>query len=405
MARFNIVIFKIWYAFSLLFLSIYTYTQIDLNLTLSSHPLYQNIQKQLIFIAIYQRPFSASLLAILLLILFLNYFIILKCINLRIFKLKDIIHLIIITVLVLLFSYPAFSYDIFNYIFDARIVAKYHLNPYFYKALDFPNDLWTRFMHWTHRTYPYGPVWLLLTMPVYYLGFGKFVLTLFNFKLFFSLGYVLNIYFIYKNLKILKASRHTGGSRNTKDSPGVEESNILFHLSFFAFNPLIIIEALASPHNEIFMLLLFLLSLYFLLKRKKSISYITLLLSSGIKYLTIILLPFYYLFLSKKITIHSFLKYEVIVLGLLLIPLIILREPYSWYLITIIGVSSLIEKSRIIRLFIIALSAALLSRYLPFIYFGDYKDIMKSWQIILPLIILSFTISLYFLKSKRLFPL
>jgi len=64
----------------------------------------------------------------------------------------------------LLFSYPFLSHDLFNYLFDAKIVTFYHQNPYILKALDFPSDPWLRFMHWTHRTYPYGPSFLFLTL-------------------------------------------------------------------------------------------------------------------------------------------------------------------------------------------------------------------------------------------------
>ena len=387
MTKLSIFLFKLWYGLSLFSLTIYSYTQIDLNLTLSSHPLYQSIQNQLIFIGIYQRPFSAYILTFLLLILFFNYFIILKSLYFRIFKLPDVIHLIAITIVILLFSYPAFSYDLFNYIFDARILANYHLNPYEYKALDFPGDHWTRFMHWTHRTYPYGPVWLFLTLPVYFLGFGKFVLTLLNFKLLFSVGYILSAYLIYTILKLLKSK------------------NALFETAFFALNPLIIIETLVSPHNEIWMLALLLISLYLLLSKKKLPAYITLALSGGIKYLTFTLLPLYYLFIKKKINPHSLVKITLLALSLLLVPLIALREAYPWYFITILGLSSLIDKSRFPRLLIIAISAALLSRYLPFIYFGDYSALEMSWQNILPFFVLLFTLSLYFLKSKRLFPL
>jgi len=79
-------------------------------------------------------------------------------------KLKKLfIILIAVNILIGLISYPAYSHDLFNYMFDAKIATFYQQNPYLYKALDFPTDPWLRFMHWTHRYYPYGPSFLLLS--------------------------------------------------------------------------------------------------------------------------------------------------------------------------------------------------------------------------------------------------
>jgi len=150
--------FTVVYSLLLLFLIIYSYSQIDLNLTLSSNQLYQSIQQQLIYLGYFNRPLSTVVFTILLFLLFTFYFFILYLVNKKKVTLQKILLLVVLTCVILLFSYPAFSHDIFNYMFDARIVTKYYQNPYFHSALDFPNDLWTRFMHWTHRTYPYGPI-------------------------------------------------------------------------------------------------------------------------------------------------------------------------------------------------------------------------------------------------------
>ena len=61
--------------------------------------------------------------------------------------------IIFVSALLLVFSYNAFSYDIFNYIFDAKIFTHYHQNPYLQKALDYPGDPMLSFMRWTHRVY------------------------------------------------------------------------------------------------------------------------------------------------------------------------------------------------------------------------------------------------------------
>ena len=150
------------YFFVLFLLSIYSYSQIDLNLTLLQTPWFLSFKSALINLGYYNRPLSTVIFTVLVLLLY-------------IIKPKKIILAIGGVCLISLLSYPFLSHDFFNYIFDARIVTLYHQNPYFFKALDFPNDTWIRFMQWTHRTYPYGPVWLVLTIIPSFLGFGKFI--------------------------------------------------------------------------------------------------------------------------------------------------------------------------------------------------------------------------------------
>src|SRR3989338_1949252 len=171
------------YIFSLFLLFIYSYTQVDLNLILSSSGVYQSIQNNLTWVGYFNRPLSSAIYIFILFCLFVFYFILVKEVKNGRLKGKKFLFILCISSFLTFFSYPAFSHDLFNYMFDARIVTKYHYNPYFYKALDFPDDSWIRFMRWTHRTYTYGPVWLLTTIPFSALGFGKFVVTLLNFKL------------------------------------------------------------------------------------------------------------------------------------------------------------------------------------------------------------------------------
>ena len=93
--------------------------------------------------------------------MFIYYFYFLYAVYKKKINKKIIRNLIVITSIGLGFSYVAFSYDLFNYIFDAKIITFYHQNPYFHKALDYPGDPMLSFMRWTHRVYPYGPIWLV----------------------------------------------------------------------------------------------------------------------------------------------------------------------------------------------------------------------------------------------------
>ncbi len=162
------------YGLGLLALTIYSYSQIDLNLTLSSNAVYQSFQQTMIWLGYFNRPLSTTIFLVLVFLLFAIYYLLLRLVKQGRLEERQFWILVILTLGISVFAYPAFSHDIFNYMFDARIVTTYGLSPYQYKALDFPADLWIRFMHWTHRYYPYGPTWLLLTLPFSFSGFGKF---------------------------------------------------------------------------------------------------------------------------------------------------------------------------------------------------------------------------------------
>jgi hypothetical protein len=250
--------------------------------------------------------------------------------------------------------------------FDARIVTKYFQNPYIHKALDFPVDPWIRFMRWTHRTYPYGPIWLLVTLPVSFLGFGKFVLTLMNFKLMFLLFYLGNIFLIGKILG--------------KTSP----QNRLLGVSLYAFNPVILLESLVSPHNESAMLFFLLLAIYMGIIKKNNFWWIGgLLLSGGIKFISLILIPLKYFF-GKNIMIENkyvnFLKACLLLLTPLIIYQIYQRDPYPWYFITLIGIASLLSFYSKIRLLIYGVTLGSLLYYTPYLYTGYYPSYVRTAQ-------------------------
>lgn len=378
------------YSIILLFLSIYSYSQIDLNLTLSSNPVYQIIQHKLILLGYYNRPLSTLILIALLVLLYLIYFRILFLIKKSKITSQNIIYLIVITCVILFFSYSAFSHDLFNYMFDGRIVITYGQNPYIHSALDFPSDLWTRFMHWTHRTYPYGPVWLILSIIPSFFGFGKFVLTLFNFKLMFALFHIGNTFLIYK---ILLRS-------NSQQS--------LLGTAFYAFNPVILIESLVSSHNEAAMLFFLLLAIYqILLKNNRLFAIIFLLLSAGIKFITIITLPLFLIPAVIPNTMRNLSKHFnllVMLIFLLLIPPLLYeiyaREPYSWYFIPILGIGALLINYESINILIGGVSLGALLRYFPFLYYGYYGKTVKNSQDLL--FISTIVLSLVFVILKKI---
>jgi Gpi18-like mannosyltransferase len=295
---------------------------------------------------------------------------------------KTLWKLILATTIILSFSYNAFSYDLFNYMFDAKIITHYHQNPYLHKALDFPGDPMLSFMHWTHRTYPYGPIWLLLTTPLSFLGANLFIPTFFLFKTLMAASFLGTAYYIGKILQ--------------KISP----SHALLGVAFFSLNPLVIIESLVSGHLDIIMIFFATFALYKLLNKKYILSLILLAISIGIKFMTAALIPIFLLIIilqqkNKKIHWDLILSLALLFMTATVIYASHLSNFQPWYLLDIIFLAALLPYRFFITIPFIIIPIFALFNYLPFLYLGNWNPPVP--QIISGLNIFSYTASLLFL--------
>ncbi|MCL5113780.1 MAG: hypothetical protein M1372_01250 [Patescibacteria group bacterium] len=354
-------ILSFFYLVTIIGLFFYSFTQVDLSLTLSRWSVWQGFEKFFQHIGYFNRPLSAALFITLLILLFVFYISFLLLSGKNKVSGKQIWVLVIVTAVILSFSYNAFSYDLFNYMFDAKIVTYYHQNPYAFRALDFPGDPMLSFMHWTHRFYPYGPVWLILTVPLSFLGFNFFLPTLFLFKFLSSLSYLGIAVFITKILRRI--------------SPKDE----VFGLVFFALNPLVIIEGLVSAHNEMPMMFLAMFSLFLFLNKKYLRSLALLILSIGVKFATAFMLPVYifvyFLFrTNKKINVNLVFSLTAL---LMIIPVVIgsVRTNFQpWYLLSVLPLASLTGKKYYVFIPAITMSFFALLEYAPFLFRGDWNQ-------------------------------
>jgi hypothetical protein len=254
--------------------------------------------------------------------------------------------------------------------FDAKISTFYHKNPYFFKALDFPNDPWLIFMHWTHRTYPYGPIFLPLTLIPSFLSFGKLILNFLFFKIFFFLFYLFGVHYLLK--------------MNKK------------HAVFFATSPLILIEGLVNSHNDIVALTLTLIGIYYLLKNN-ILSRIFLLASGGIKYITF---PFVFLFRKRNAFLNKVILASIFLI-LLYTPFFIEIQP--WYFLVLFALLPFYEKLVYsLNIFF----AGLLFSYYPYIALGDWRTKgnieIKHWIIFIFFIVNLIYLFLYnFIRRNK----
>jgi len=381
---------KILFSVNLLiytFLFVFSFSYVDLNLTLSKNKYVLDFVGFMQGLGYFNRPLATAIYVIFLAIAF-SFF----AVNLWLFHKSRIGEKylkcsVVLNTLILIFAYPYLSSDLFNYIFDAKIIVQYHTNPYTHKPLDFEGDEWLRFMRWVHRYSPYGPLWLILSTIPAVLGFGKFILNFFAFKIFIGLFHLLNSYLIFSTLRKVKIK------------------NILLGTAFYALNPLFLIEGVANAHNDIVLATFLILIIYFYVNRQKAKSIIALLLGVLIKYIPMLTLPWIILgAFGKKILNYEkivFLNFASMLIFTFVFSTFPIKVPFvpggstqvqfqPWYLFwTIPYIALLPIWSLMILGILISLGASL--RYVPFLFYGDWSHahtiLFMQTATILPLVV------------------
>lgn len=313
----------------------YSWALVDPNFTLVSHPLWTQFRNFVIQLGYFHRDASWWIYIGLILALYALYWFVIQR------KLQISPALLFSIGFLCLLSYPFLSHDMFNYMFDARIVTLYHSNPYVHPALDFGGDEWLRFMQWVHRPYPYGPTFLPFTLIPSLLSGGKLILNFFLFKLTWVSVY------IYTTVQL------------TKRSP--------YLASLFALNPLLLIEGLINMHNDFPAICLVLLALLYFEKQKNVFAGFLLVVSAMMKYLTA---PYLALLVlnKKKLRAH---RAWILLLGLSLVltAILIKAEIQQWYFLNLVPLMFLVpdwfKKT-------IPLQIGFLCSYYPFIALGGW---------------------------------
>src|SRR3989344_8402187 len=349
----NKFIFYAWIAASIALL-LYSFTQVDLSLTLSQVSIWQGIQKFFQQIGYFNRPLSTVLFLGTTGGMFALYGITLNLIRKNAIDQKLLWKIIIAISVILFFSYNAFSYDLFNYIFDAKIFTHYGQNPYEYKALDFPSDPMLSFMHWTHRRYPYGIGWLFITVPLSFLGFGYFLLTFYLFKLLMISSFIGSCFLIEKIAK-------------------KTNSNALFSVAAFALNPLVLIESLVSAHNDGVMIALGLLGIYMFLEKRHIASLAGLISSIFIKYATVLIIPAIIARGFFKVSTITFFYILIISMAISIFLATYRTNFQPWYLLYVLPFAAFVQNKYFVMIPVFIISIAALLQYVPFLYLGNWN--------------------------------
>jgi len=346
------------FAFALiwLLLILYSFSLQDLNLTLYNFPFWNPIRNFFQTLGHYRRPLSSLLFLTLISLFIYLYFYLVKA-NRQTKPSQKYFKLASLFIFTGILAYPMFSHDIFNYLFNAKMVWVYKANPHIQTALNYLSDPWTRFMHNIHTAAPYAYGWTLISLiPGLISLTDNFTLSFWSMKLFISLFWLGQLYILYRLVKKLYPRQ-------------------LWRWWLFALSPLVLIETLIIGHNDVTMMFPALVSYWFLLKSKKlldrqfTLALFFLVLSVGIKYATIILLPLYFIkSFRPKIDLPSWA-------AILLFALMFIRpgQMHSWYFIWAFSFAVLSQNRWLISLFT-SLSLGAILRYLPYIYYGNWDS-------------------------------
>lgn len=353
---------RLFYYFILLAIySVFSYSLTAPNLVLSGWMPYWSFQTWMWTTFFNNRPLLTFTFISIILAVLLNFILIIKTWP-KNKKINWWLPLLIASPLLL--SNNALSYDVFNYIFNAKMVAVYQANPHIQVALSFASDNWTRFMHNTHTPAPYFYGWTGLSLLPYYLGAGKFLPTWLSFRLFsyLSLGLLSFTLTKFNQLKLTKLHIVT------------------------LFNPLLLIEIISNAHNDLWMMVPAIISMI-LISQKKSLknnllSLFLLLFSASIKLATLALFPLWLALvlpwkkLNRKLYIFVQKNWAFLASILMFLPLLSPRSKQflPWYLIwSLVWVTLFNDKWKPWKISLTILSLSSLFRYIPFLWAGNYE--------------------------------
>lgn len=345
------------YLLFLLGYSIYSYTQVDPNLVLSSQSILWQLQQSLWEIGFEMRALSSLIYLILISGAFITYGLLIKAVAAKQIKLSQVFLVFIGAIGLLFLAYPALSHDVFNYMFNAKMVWFYQADPHVQVALDFPQDQWLSFMHNVHTPAPYARGFTLISLLPSFLGQNHLKITLWLFKLF-MIGWL---------ALLITAQRKLDADKRP--------------VAFTAFllNPLLLIETVGNVHNDVVMMGLAMWSVVLVFKAIKNKHWYWWLgaillfgLSVSIKYATLMMVVGAGIYLLGK-RLKKKVSWGDSQSIAMFLPLLTARSKrfLPWYLIWSLSFLPF-TRERLINELVILFSFSAMLSYLPYLFTGEY---------------------------------
>lgn len=140
---------------------------------------------------------------------------------------------------VLLLLTPAMiSHDIFAYATYGHIIINYHANPFFVVPSAFPHEPLLPFDDWKNTIAAYGPVWMGVCVLMSLFGKSSPLAYIFLFRAFALLIHLINAVLVMAILRAMGSTRRV----------------VVLGTLLYAWNPLLLLEAALSGHNDLFMI-------------------------------------------------------------------------------------------------------------------------------------------------------
>lgn len=353
-------------AFVFFFIS---YGFVDPHLSIFSHTFLSGYEKTAVFL-VYRMPWIAALLVLCSLALFfVGYRTALREAPPK--RIRRVPGWLIAVVIISLLSFPALSYDIFNYIATAKLTFFYGENPYVVMPVEIPNEPMLGYTRAANKLALYGPVWIILSSFPYIVGGWHHIGVIYSFKMFALVFYLLCTYMIYRKTKRWESAL------------------------FFAANPLVLLEVLVNGHNDIVMMVLAAGGLILWSKPsvyQKVAGLVLFAASVFVKGATIALVPLFFLPTSLSGGLgwswEKKMKAAYILMFLVFLVSPLREEMYPWYAVWWLVFAALIPitKQSFIHGFSFWLSLGLMLRYLPWIVTREYGGITPITRIVLTVI-------------------
>lgn len=228
---------------------------------------------------------------------------------------KSVIIIIMTVAILFTIILPMTSTDIFYYIGTGWSEAHYKVNPY-YTSVDelmLQNEqantdtmLLKMKGTWSNQKIVYGPIWPMVCRILSMCSNGNLAVALIIYKLFNLVLHFINSYIVYKM---------TGKSKK--------------YTLMYALNPLVLFECLSNVHNEMLLIFFIILAMYYLISKKQILpAIIFLACGSAVKYVAILLAPFFVLYYYRQEKIQKKIAYSLLYGLIFLAVLILCYMPY-----------------------------------------------------------------------------
>jgi hypothetical protein len=197
----------------------------------------------------------------------------------------------------LVWLYPITANDLFRYVLRGRIWAVYGQSPMLAPPNQFPNDPYIAFAgefgQWVSG---YGPLWeLIVQLPLRLFGTVDMVWGSISLKVAVLLAYLMGAIL----LGWFAIPETTPKFSFSADRPAIQPSGSLLALTFFAWNPLILIQGSGNGHNDMVFMALMILGISLWQRRWWGAAMLALTLATLAKITGLLLLPLFVVVVLK----------------------------------------------------------------------------------------------------------